>query len=106
MLISDWSSDVCSSDLIVAGLGRAGDRAPVEIDLVDPPVILGSPVAGAADAVEAVRNPVLLRVHALGDVLAGDAAVLGGPLHRLAHEEHAAGAERIGQRAIGLALRV
>ncbi len=38
-----------------------------------------------ADAFETFGHPVLLRVHAFADVLAGDAAVGLGPLHRFLH---------------------
>src|SRR5262249_53156404 len=41
------------------------------------------PGRGQADAFEALRHPVGLGIHAVLDLLAGDAAVGLGPLHRL-----------------------
>src|SRR3546814_19048239 len=34
MRISDWSSDVCSSDLIALAIGRRADRAAGDLDIL------------------------------------------------------------------------
>src|SRR3546814_6548482 len=59
MRISDWSSDVCSSDLLAAAnkrigniLKKAGDDVPATVD----PTLLKEPAEAAlAEAVEAVH---------------------------------------------------
>src|SRR3546814_5742340 len=65
MRISDWSSDVCSSDLVgfrlagEADLGEDGDaeaeRLGIEVGMIDvghPPIILQIPEDSAVDAVQ------------------------------------------------------
>src|SRR3546814_16834686 len=61
MRISDWSSDVCSSDLAVADLDRTRHRRERVLDIVPPrhrqvnaPDRAAIPVAVAHDDVEAV----------------------------------------------------
>src|SRR3546814_1073043 len=91
MRISDWSSDVCSSDLRLQGLAQAADvhvdRAFLDVDVAAPDVVeqLGARVDALGVGHEEVQQ-----------------AVLGGAdLHRLVVGEHAVGGAVDAQRADG-----
>src|SRR3546814_5085500 len=97
MRISDWSSDVCSSDLAVAGSGQH-DR----ISELSPQRLAHSGGSGEAAFLPALQPPLQHREHGAGHALAdlavraeaGDVAdgVADGVLVVLA--EHAAEAEQ------------
>src|SRR3546814_3774915 len=83
MLISDWSSDLCSSDLevgqVVADVGTAGEQPEVLVGASRLGVVVaGADVAVATDAVGLVAHDQCgLRVHlepdqAVDDVHAGE----------------------------------
>src|SRR3546814_8681148 len=80
MRISDWSSDVCSSDLDRAGSALADGLAAVQLDaeLVGDHLLAARLLAGLAAQVIAVRRLVLLEfLEGQRDLLArgGDRAV-------------------------------
>src|SRR3546814_4890194 len=58
MRISDWSSDVCSSDLhaeAADGADALAERADDEVDIVDHPLRLGDAAAVLADEAHRMR---------------------------------------------------
>src|SRR3546814_8737288 len=80
MRISDWSSDVCSSDLAAAGLGRAVDQDAPLAHLLD---IVAMPWQALVDHVEIGVGAVLETdavgaqpVHRREDVVGGERKVL------------------------------
>src|SRR5260221_13810750 len=77
-------------EIVDIAVGRTGDFRAIEIDLERAAMVLLGPGRGIADAFHAGRHPILLLVEALGDVLAGGAAVLGGPVERFLHVQRAA----------------
>src|SRR4051812_31278436 len=70
-------------EVVEVAVGRARDLGAIEVDFQRAAMVLVGPGRGVADALHAGRPPVLLLVEALGDVVAGGAAVLGGPVERL-----------------------
>ena len=66
-------------------------------------MVLVGPGRGIADALHAGRHPILLLVEALGDILAGGAAILGGPVERFLHVQRGADARDVMHGAIDLA---
>src|SRR3546814_19587825 len=59
MRISDWSSDVCSSDLPTARLPGARETVPVELELHNEPLPLSAPFRIAGHVFEAMPAPVV-----------------------------------------------
>src|SRR3546814_4259590 len=59
MRISDWSSDVCSSDLLAAQLGAYG---------VEPALVFNDPVAAREGLEPLTRIPGIARLRVLNDV--------------------------------------
>src|SRR3546814_5540427 len=100
MRISDWSSDVCSSDLAVVQVGRAQPQAVEERRVVADEVFPDQALALDAEAADhAVGGDRVLRVpgvdalavgvdagqcHALAGLVAGVAGGAVGGEHRLA----------------------
>src|SRR3546814_11002697 len=58
MRISDWSSDVCSSDLAIAALARLGDVRVVELALQPAGGRRGAPLGGLHPDLEAAPREV------------------------------------------------
>src|SRR3546814_13080121 len=90
MRISDWSSDVCSSDLSFCGLQRAAILADTAFDfraeMLDQP--LDRPCGGVAERTDGVAFDLLGDVEQSVDL--ADVGVAGAqPLH---HAPHPAGA--------------
>src|SRR6202158_5802568 len=92
-------------EIIEIALGRAGDFRTIEVDLERAAMVLRGPCRGIADAVHAGRHPIRLLIEALGHVLAGRAAVLGGPVERFLQVQRAANARDVMHGAINLAGR-
>src|SRR3546814_6134293 len=71
MRISDWSSDVCSSDLVQAGAARGGRQLGDGVAGADPVAErrLHAPLAGRGDQLGVVLSLVVAVVAFLGDVL-------------------------------------
>src|SRR5207342_3066433 len=90
-------------EVVEIAVGRARYLHAVEIDLERAAMVLLGPGRGVADAFHAGRDPILLLVKALGDVLAGGAAVLRGPVDRFLGIKRAADAGDVMHGAIGLA---
>src|SRR3546814_18852915 len=59
MRISDWSSDVCSSDLPTARLPGARETVPVELELHNEPLPLSAPFRIAGHVFEAMPATVV-----------------------------------------------
>src|SRR3546814_15156400 len=94
MRISDWSSDVCSSDLIVPAHMRHLDGGIVPLDQ---PHSAGNPSESLMTAI--FLTPLREQLHADANAKAGHAAVQTGFLHRRDHARHGR------QRKIGIAPR-
>src|SRR5205814_8041336 len=71
--------------VVEVAVGRTRNLRTIEVDLECAAVVLFGPGRGIADAFHAGRHPAGLLVEALGDVLAGGAAVLDGPVQRFLH---------------------
>src|SRR3546814_5054655 len=89
MRISDWSSDVCSSDLSFCGLQRAAILADTAFDfraeMLDQP--LDRPCGGVAERTDGVAFDLLGDVEQSVDL--ADVGVAGAqPLHHARSEEH------------------
>src|SRR5438552_18761369 len=69
-------------EVIEIAVGRAGDFRAIDIDLERAAMVFLGPGRGIADAFHTGRNPILLLVETLGDVLAGRAAVFDRPVER------------------------
>src|SRR6266404_3940677 len=93
-------------EIVEIAVGRTGDLRAIEIDLERAAMVLLGPCRGVADALHAGRYPILLLIEALGDVLAGGAAVLGGPVEGFLHVQRAADAGDVVHGSIDLAGRV
>src|ERR1700687_3787351 len=93
-------------EIVEVAIGWTCDFRTIEIDLERAAMILVGPGRGIADAFHAGRHPILLLVKTLGDVLAGRAAVLGGPVEGFLHVHRAAAACDVMHGAINLAGRV
>src|SRR5262245_19207254 len=93
-------------EVVEIAVGGARDLHAIEVDLQRAAMILLGPGRGVADAFHARRHPVLLLVKALGDVLAGGAAVLGRPVERFAGVECGTDAGDVVHRAVRLAGRI
>src|SRR3546814_1608435 len=70
MRISDWSSDVCSSDLVAAGADALVEAARRPVDLVMAAIVGCAGLAPTMAAIEAGRDVALANKEAL--VSAGD----------------------------------
>src|SRR6266404_2086377 len=92
--------------VVEVGIGRSGDFRAIEIDLERAAMVLLGPGRGIADAFHAGGYPILLLVEALGDVLAGGAAVLGGPVERFLQIQRAANGRDVMHGAVDLPGRV
>src|SRR3546814_16376416 len=69
MRISDWSSDVCSSDLVRTGCPAEGKAAPGRQDTATPPETgcrLGRASHGSEEAEEPKKHPAQGRVSEFG----------------------------------------
>src|SRR3546814_16223231 len=102
--ISDWSSDVCSSDLVLVGLGEIGDAADLEADVLVQPRDDLVPAAQALDhqrqlaevaALLADPAPVARRL------LAGDPALLAQHHRHPGARQVIGGADRTEERREG-----
>src|SRR3954453_13016589 len=67
-------------EVVEIAVGRARYLRAIEIDLHRAAMILLSPGRGIADPIHSRRNPILLLIESLGNVFAGCATVLGGPV--------------------------
>src|SRR6185437_1694686 len=92
--------------IVDVAVGRARNLRAVEIDLHRAAMVLLGPGRGVADAFHAGRHPILLLVEAFRDVLAGRAAVLGGPVERFLQIERAADGRDVVHGPIDLAGRI
>src|SRR5712671_6153245 len=93
-------------EVIEIAIGRAGDFRAIDIDLERAAMVFLGPGRGIADAFHAGRNPILLLVETLRDVLARRAAVFGSPVKRFLHVQRAANGRDVMHGAINLAGRV
>src|SRR3546814_15889095 len=98
MRISDWSSDVCSSDLFAAQVGHAGDgdRAAILVRIPGNAPHRGIAAIGRADDAHALRIGDALAdrpAHAVADIVLHREAELSlsGPQEILAISRRAAG---------------
>src|SRR5216683_4596738 len=93
-------------EIVEVAVGWPCDFRAIKIDLQRAAMVLLGPCRGIADAVHAGRHPILLLIEALGHVLAGGAAVLGGPVERFLQVQRAANARDVMHGTIDLARRV
>src|SRR4029077_16508959 len=80
---------------------RARDLHAIEVHGERRAMVGVGPGRGQADALRARRHPILFLIEALLDVRAGDAAVLGGPVHPLFQLTRGADGGEIMHRLIG-----
>src|SRR3954454_7381512 len=90
-------------EVVEIAVGRARYLRAIEIDLHRAAMILLGPGRRIADPIHSRRNPILLLIESLGNVFAGCATVLGGPVQRLFQIHRAANGCDIMHRTIGLA---
>src|SRR3546814_10706125 len=83
MRISDWSSDVCSSDLVGVVEAAADDEGAVDhhqlvVELAEPVLARGEPGLAAAIGDHASRSPVAVALAGIEDAANLDAALGDG----------------------------
>src|SRR5258705_4658945 len=90
-------------EVIEIAIRRTGDLRTVDIDLERAAMVLLGPGRWIADALHAGRNPILLLVETLRDVLAGRAAVFDGPVERFLHVQRATNGRDVVHGTVNLA---
>src|SRR4029078_13523931 len=83
------------AEIVERSIGRAGDLHAIEINLERAAVIGLGEGRRIAAAFSACGHPILLLIKTLLDVLAGGAAVLGGPFDGFLHVERRADAGEV-----------